>query len=71
MDEKLVARSVGDIPALRGAFVTAMPDCLLFDSWSREQEDWTVEDVASYFGDLVRANREGLRPSAPGPATCR
>lgn len=61
MAEKILARAVEGVTSLRGAFVTAMPDCLLFDSWVREQEEWNVEDTASYFGDLVRANREGLR----------
>jgi predicted regulator of Ras-like GTPase activity (Roadblock/LC7/MglB family) len=50
-----------DVPALRGIFVTAMPDCLLFDSWVRAEESWVPEEAASYFGDLVRANREGLK----------
>lgn len=52
---------VEGVPALRGLFVTLMPDCLLFDSWVRADGDWAPEDVASYFGDLVRANREGLK----------
>lgn len=56
-----LASAVEDVPSLRGVFITAMPDCLLFDAWMREGEAWEGEDVASYFGDLVRANREGLR----------
>ena len=54
-------QAVSDIPALRGVFVTAMPDCLLFDLWMRPDETWTGEDAAAYFGDLVRANREALK----------
>lgn len=50
-----------DTPALRGVFVTAMPDCLLFTHWQRENERWIAEEAAAYFGDLVRANREALR----------
>lgn len=50
-----------DVPSLRALFVTAMPDCLLFDSWVRAEETWVAEEAASYFGDLVRANREGLK----------
>lgn len=61
MADITLASAVEDVPALRGAFVTAMPDCLLFDAWMRSEEAWEGEDVASYFGDLVRANREGLR----------
>jgi hypothetical protein len=53
-------KAVEGIAGLRGVFVTLMPDCLLFDSWMREDK-WHAEDVASYFGDLVRANREGLK----------
>lgn len=46
---------------MRGMFVTAMPDCLLFYSWVRGEEPWAGEDVAAYFGDLIRANGQGLR----------
>src|SRR3954464_6920373 len=56
-----VKDAVNDVPALRAGFVTALPDCLLYDSWVRPEETWAAEDAASYFGDLVRANREGLR----------
>lgn len=52
---------VSDVPVLEGLFVTLMPDCLLFDSVVRSEGDWVAEDVASYFGDLVRANREALK----------
>jgi predicted regulator of Ras-like GTPase activity (Roadblock/LC7/MglB family) len=60
IEEKL--RSVfTETPSLRGVFVTAMPDCLLFTHWQRDNETWVAEEAAAYFGDLVRANREGLR----------
>lgn len=52
---------VSDVPSLRALFVTAMPDCLLFDSWVRDDESWVAEEAASYFGDLIRANRAGLK----------
>ncbi len=52
---------VADVPPLRGLFITAMPDCLLFDTWTRPGETWSSEAAASYFGDLVRANREALK----------
>jgi predicted regulator of Ras-like GTPase activity (Roadblock/LC7/MglB family) len=52
---------VSDVPPLRGLFVTAMPDCLLYDTWTRPGETWAAEQAASYFGDLVRANREALK----------
>jgi len=42
-------------------FITVMPDCLLYDSWVRSGLDWDPEQVASFFGDLIRANREGLK----------
>ena len=53
--------AVAGIPSLRGCFISIMPDALLFDSWIREGEAWVAEEVAAYFGDLVRANREGLK----------
>ncbi|HRC87728.1 MAG TPA: hypothetical protein PK413_19200 [Thermoanaerobaculia bacterium] len=55
------AQAARDIPGLRALLVIAMPDCLLYDSWSARNEDWRAEDVASYLGDLVRANRETLK----------
>lgn len=59
--DSYIQKAVAEVPQLIGVFVTAMPDCLLYASWLREGTDWTAEDVASYFGDLIRANREGLK----------
>lgn len=61
MSETSLEETLERVPSLRGLFVTAMPDCLLFQSWMREGAEWSGEDVASYFGDLIRANREGLK----------
>ena len=61
MTSDFLTHAVEDIPSLRAVFVTAMPDCLLFDSWLRADSDWKAEEVASYFGDLFRANRESLK----------
>ncbi len=53
---------VQDVPGLSALFLTLMPDCLLYDAWvDAGERSWRPEDVASYFGDLVRANREGLK----------
>lgn len=59
--DRYIEQAVAEIPQLIGIFVTAMPDSLLFSSWVREGTSWSAEDVAAYFGDLVRANREGLK----------
>jgi predicted regulator of Ras-like GTPase activity (Roadblock/LC7/MglB family) len=61
MSRQDISQALEGVSAIRGLFITAMPDCLLFDSWMREESTWVAEDVASYFGDLVRANREGLK----------
>jgi len=62
MAQSFLESAVADVPSLRAVFITAMPDCLLYEAWVREEHnDWAVEDVASYFGDLVRANRHGLK----------
>ncbi len=61
MTQQSMAELVEDMASIRGIFITAMPDCLLFDSWVREEGKWAAEEVASYFGDLVRANRQGLK----------
>ncbi len=61
INEQTLEQSLRAIPALRGMFITAMPDCLLFHAWMRRDEAWAGEDVAAYFGDLIRANGQGLR----------
>ena len=61
MAEEFLESAVQDVPSLRAVFITAVPDCLLYASWVREGETLVPEDVASYFGDLVRANRQGLK----------
>ncbi|NOQ62903.1 MAG: hypothetical protein GQ582_00130 [Methyloprofundus sp.] len=49
------------IDGLKALFIIAMPDALLFDSWtSTKQNEWDSTQIASYFGDMVRANRQGL-----------
>jgi hypothetical protein len=47
--------------SLRAFLVIAMPDCLLYTHWARSGSVWSPEDASGYFGDLVRANRQGLR----------
>lgn len=54
-------QAIEGIDLLQGVFITMMPDCLLYDSWMRQEQAWTPEDIASYFGDLIRANREALK----------
>jgi len=61
MPDEVLDRVAANVPSLRAVFITAMPDCLLYRSWTRGEVDWAVEDVASFFGDLIRANREGLK----------
>ena len=61
MTTPYLTHSIEDIPSLRAVFVTAMPDCLLYDAWIRADSSWRADEVASYFGDLFRANREGLK----------
>jgi predicted regulator of Ras-like GTPase activity (Roadblock/LC7/MglB family) len=61
MSERFLQRAVEDVPSLRAAFVTAMPDCLLYASWQAKEVEMAVEDVAAYFGDLLRSNRAGLK----------
>lgn len=61
MATEYLNRAIEGIPSLRAVIVTAMPDCLLYDSWIQEDSDWSADQVAAYFGDLFRANREGLK----------
>lgn len=60
MDQYL-EQAVAEVPQIIGVFITAMPDSLLFASWVKPGNDWSAEDVASYFGDLVRSNRQALK----------
>jgi hypothetical protein len=48
-------------PELTGMIVVTMPDGLLFDGWQRAGRQWDADALAGHFGDLIRANREGLR----------
>ncbi|HEX4422799.1 MAG TPA: hypothetical protein VH165_33015 [Kofleriaceae bacterium] len=59
--DRYIEQAVEEIPQLIGIFVTAMPDSLLFSSWVRQGTEWSAEDVAAYFGDLIRSNRQGLK----------
>lgn len=61
MSSQFFEKIVEDVPSLRTAFITAMPDCLLFASWQARDSEIDVEEVAAYFGDLVRSNRQGLK----------
>jgi predicted regulator of Ras-like GTPase activity (Roadblock/LC7/MglB family) len=61
MSQQILEKVVEDIPSLRATFITAMPDCLLFAAWQSRDVEMAVEDVAAYFGDLVRSNRQGLK----------
>lgn len=61
MRPDFLASAVEDIPSIEAVLVIAMPDCLLFGAWLEASSTWKEEDVASYFGDLFRANREGLK----------
>jgi predicted regulator of Ras-like GTPase activity (Roadblock/LC7/MglB family) len=61
MTPEMMANSVEDIPSLNAVFVIAMPDCLLFSSWLSPESDWNEEEVATYFGDLFRANQKGMK----------
>ena len=61
MSELVLGGVASEVASLRAILVTAMPDCLLVNSWLRDDEDWTVEEVATYFGDLVRSNRSALK----------
>jgi hypothetical protein len=53
---------------LRAFLVIAMPDCLLYTHWARAGSTWAPEEASGYFGDLVRANRQGLRAVGAQPA---
>jgi hypothetical protein len=53
---------------LRAFLVIAMPDCLLYTHWARAGSAWSPEDASGYFGDLVRANRQGLRAVGAWPS---
>jgi len=59
--DALIERAASSLPSLRGFLIVTMPDCLLYASWSRPGTDFSAEDASGYFGDLIRANRQGLR----------
>ena len=70
MDQLKLAELAGDVPSLRALFVMALPDGLLYDRWTRDDEEWHTDGIINYFSDLMRINRQGLRalqfwPDAP------
>ncbi len=61
MSESVLTQAVEGVTGIKSVLITAMPDCLLYDSWMRFDLQVRMEDAATYFGDLVRANRQGLK----------
>lgn len=49
------------VPGLRGIFLSAMPDCLLLDSYLPHHDPWPSEELASLFGDLLVKHRQTLQ----------
>lgn len=60
MDEAWLRTAAEPIRPLKAFLVIAMPDCLLFGSYLRGAERWSLDEVAGYFGDLTRANRQAV-----------
>ncbi|MCX7807893.1 MAG: hypothetical protein N2515_04745 [Deltaproteobacteria bacterium] len=60
IDDRIAGIASG-VPGLRGVLVVTMPDCLLYGSWLRPDMSFSAEEASGYFGDLIRANRQGLR----------
>lgn len=58
-----LALAIQGIPSLRGVFVTALPECLLFDALLSEehQDTKSVEEVAMLFGELLQTNQRTLQ----------
>src|SRR5690606_8086715 len=61
MSDELLRQLGREIPGMRAVLITAMPDCLLYASWIHDRYEFAADEVASYFGDLMRANRSGLK----------
>jgi hypothetical protein len=67
MEQLSLATLIADIPSLRGVFVTSMPECSLYQSWSSPSEQWDTEQAGKYFGDLVRSNTSALKSLGAAP----
>lgn len=48
---------------LNGLVITQLPDCLAWKAW--QKIDFDHEDVAAYFGDMIRAQRSACQTISP------
>jgi len=55
VSEHTIESLVSSIRPLRGALLVTVDDLLLYRSWQRQGEDWSVELNAARFGDVLRA----------------
>jgi predicted regulator of Ras-like GTPase activity (Roadblock/LC7/MglB family) len=55
MSEQTVESLVSSIGSLKGALLVTVDDLLLYRSWQRDGEDWSLELNAARFGDVLRA----------------
>ncbi|MEZ4237426.1 MAG: hypothetical protein R3F59_15020 [Myxococcota bacterium] len=58
-------RAAREAANLDGIVITKLPDCVEWRGWTRWS--WSTSDVAAYFGDLVRANRNAMKVVAGAP----
>jgi predicted regulator of Ras-like GTPase activity (Roadblock/LC7/MglB family) len=61
MIEDALSEMAREISSLHAVVITAMPDCLLYGAWAKSGQLEEREEVASYFGDLIRSNRRALK----------
>ncbi len=60
MPVNVLSQATEGVPGLLGLFLITIPDCLPYQSWTKEDAGLFFEDAVSHFGDLVRLNRKKL-----------
>lgn len=49
--------------SLNGLVITQLPNCFTWDSWQKIEFD--CEDIAAYFGDMIKAQRNACQTISP------
>ena len=52
------------IEHLDGVVIVQLPDCVAWNHWTRSS--WDASEVAAYFGDITRANRNAMKTVGAG-----
>ena len=56
MAQGFLEDAVRGVPSIRAVFITAMPDCLLYEAWVRDETDWVIDPAAEKTCEAATVN---------------